>query len=48
MGHAVAQLVETLWYKPESRGFDSQLCHWNIFIDIIPPVALWPWGLLSL
>jgi len=23
-GHAVAQLVEALRYKPESRGFDSR------------------------
>jgi hypothetical protein len=23
MGHAVAQLVEALRYKPERRGFDS-------------------------
>jgi len=29
MGHAVAQLVEALRYKPEGRGFDSWLCHWN-------------------
>jgi hypothetical protein len=28
-GHAVAQLVEALRYKPEGRGFDSQCCHWN-------------------
>jgi len=28
MGHAVAQLVEALRYKPEGRGFDSQWCHW--------------------
>jgi len=28
-GHAVAQLVEALCYKPEDRGFDSQQCHWN-------------------
>ena len=28
-GHAVAQLVEALRYKPEGRGFDSQWCHWN-------------------
>jgi hypothetical protein len=28
-GHAVAQLVEALRYKPEGRGFDSRLCHWN-------------------
>jgi len=27
MGHAVAQLVESLCYKLESRGFDSRLCH---------------------
>jgi len=29
MGHAVAQLVEALHYKPEGRGFDSQWSHWN-------------------
>jgi len=28
-GHAVAQLVEALRYKPEGRGFDSSWCHWN-------------------
>jgi hypothetical protein len=28
-GHAVAQLVEALHYKPERRGFDSRWCHWN-------------------
>jgi hypothetical protein len=27
---AVAQLVEALRYKPESRGFDFQWCHWNV------------------
>jgi len=26
MGHAVAQLVETLRYKPEVRGIDSRWC----------------------
>jgi hypothetical protein len=26
-GHAVAQLVEALRYKPEGRGFYSRLCH---------------------
>ena len=28
-GHAVAQLVEALRYKPEGHGFDSRWCHWN-------------------
>ena len=29
VGHAVAQWAEALRYKPEGRGFYSQLCHWN-------------------
>jgi hypothetical protein len=28
-GHAVAQLVEALRYKPEGRGFDTRWYHWN-------------------
>jgi len=28
-GHAVAELVEALRYKPEGRGFNSRWCHWN-------------------
>jgi hypothetical protein len=28
-GHAVAQLVEALHYKPEGRGIGSQWCHCN-------------------
>ena len=27
MGHAVAQLLEVLRYKPESRGFDFRWCN---------------------
>jgi len=27
--HAVAQMVETLRYKLEGRGFNSRCCHWN-------------------
>jgi hypothetical protein len=29
LGHAVTQLVESLRYKPEGRGFYSRWCHWN-------------------
>jgi len=29
--HRVAQLVETMCYKPEGRRFDS-CCHWNFFL----------------
>jgi len=29
LGHVVAQLVESLRYKPKGRGFDSRWCHWN-------------------
>ena len=32
VGHAVAQLVEALRYKPEGRGFDSRWCHWNFLL----------------
>ena len=28
-GHAVAQLVDGLLYKPEGRGFYSRWCRWN-------------------
>jgi len=28
-GHAVAQLLVALRYKPEGREFDSRWCHWN-------------------
>jgi hypothetical protein len=28
-GHVVGQLVEVLRYKPEGRGINSQLWHWN-------------------
>jgi hypothetical protein len=27
VGNAVAQLAESLRYKPEGRGFDSRWCH---------------------
>ena len=48
LGHAVAQLVEALRYKPEGSGFDSPMVSLEFFIDIILPAALWPWIWLSL
>jgi hypothetical protein len=29
LGHAMAQFVEALRYKPDGCGFDSRWCHWN-------------------
>ena len=36
-GHAVAQLVEALRYKPEGHGFDSGWCHWNFSFTSFRP-----------
>jgi hypothetical protein len=36
----VVQLVESMRYRAEGRGFDSRWCHWNFFIDKILPAAL--------
>jgi hypothetical protein len=46
-GHAIAQLVEALRYRPEGRGFKIIMMSLEFFIDIIFPTALWLWGRLS-
>jgi hypothetical protein len=40
MGHAVAQLIEALRYKPEGRGFVFPLVSLEFFIYIILSAAL--------
>jgi hypothetical protein len=38
--HAVAQLVEALRYKPEGRGFNTRLSHWNFSLTSGRTMAL--------
>ena len=42
-GRTEKQLIETLRYKPEGRGFDSICYHWKFYWHILPgrTLALW-------
>jgi len=41
-------MVKVLCYKSEVRWFDHSWCQWIFHWHIIIPIALWPWGRLSL
>ena len=37
-------VVKVLCYRSEGRWFDPRWLSFEFFIDIILPIALWPWG----